>query len=80
MGSFYFIKKGRCNVENELITYVISNVSFGALFVWLLWDTRKDSKQREEKYQNTIDKLADKISIVQEIKEDVEVIKNKIFK
>ena len=67
-------------MENELITYVISNISFGALFVWLLWDTRKDSKQREEKYQNTIDKLADKISIVQEIKEDVEIIKNKIFK
>lgn len=67
-------------MENELITYVISNISFGALFVWLLWDTRKDSKQREEKYQNTIDKLADKISIVQEIKQDVEQIKNKIFK
>lgn len=67
-------------MENELITYVISNVSFGALFVWLLWDTRKDSKQREEKYQATIDKLADKISIVQDIKEDVEIIKNKIFK
>jgi hypothetical protein len=67
-------------VENELITYVISNVSFGALFVWLLWDTRKDSKQREGKYQATIDKLADKISIVQDIKEDIEIIKNKIFK
>lgn len=67
-------------MESELITYVISNVSFGALFVWLLWDTRKDSKQREEKYQCTIDKLADKISIVREIKEDVEIIKNKIFK
>lgn len=49
---------------NEMITYLISNVSFGALFVWLLWDTRKDGKQREEKYQETIDKLADKISIV----------------
>lgn len=56
---------------NEMITYLISNVSFGALFVWLLWDTRKDGKQREEKYQETIDKLADKISIVEDIKEDV---------
>lgn len=67
-------------MENEIMTYLISNISFGALFVWLLWDTRKDSKQREEKYQATIDKLADKISIVQDIKEDVEEIKNKIFK
>lgn len=65
-------------MEKDIITYVLSNVSFGALFVWLLWDTRKDSKQREEKYQDTIDKLADKISIVQDIKEDVEEIKSKI--
>jgi hypothetical protein len=65
-------------MENELIKYVISNISFGALFIWLLWDTRKDGKQREERYQNTIDKLADKIAIVQEIKEDVEEIKIKL--
>lgn len=65
-------------MDSELITYLLSNLSFGSLFVWLLWDTRKDSKQREDKYQETIDKLADKISIVQEIKEDVEEIKEKI--
>lgn len=65
-------------MENEIITYVVSNISFGALFVWLLWDTRKDSKQREERYQETIDKLADKIAIVEDIKEDVEEIKNKL--
>lgn len=65
-------------MESELIKYVISNISFGALFIWLLWDTRKDGKQREERYQDTIDKLADKIAIVQEIKEDVEEIKIKL--
>lgn len=65
-------------MDSELITYLLSNLSFGSLFVWLLWDTRKDSKQREEKYQGTIEKLADKIAIVQEIKEDVEEIKAKI--
>lgn len=46
----------------------------------LVEDTRKDSQMREEKYQNTIDKLADKISVVDEIKEDVEQIKEYIFK
>lgn len=46
----------------------------------LVEDTRKDSQTREEKYQNTIDKLADKISVVDEIKEDVEEIKEYIFK
>ena len=65
-------------MENEIITYVISNISFGALFVWLLWDTRKDSKQREERYQETIDKLADKIAIVEDIEKDVKEIKTKL--
>ncbi len=60
------------------MTYVISNISFGALFVWLLWDTRKDSKQREERYQDTIDKLADKIAIVEDIEKDVKEIKTKL--
>lgn len=60
------------------MTYVISNISFGALFVWLLWDTRKDSKQREERYQETIDKLADKIAIVEDIEKDVKEIKTKL--
>lgn len=65
-------------MNNDMISNLISNASFGALFVWLLWDTRKDGKQREEKYQRTIDKLADKISIVEEIRNDVEEIKIKL--
>ncbi|MBU3109901.1 BhlA/UviB family holin-like peptide [Clostridium gasigenes] len=67
-------------MEKELITNIISNASFATLFVWLLWDTRKDSRERELKYQSTITSLVDKITIVEEIKEDVEAIKNKIFK
>lgn len=67
-------------MEQEILTQLISQGAFATLFVWLLWDTRKDSKAREEKYQSTIDKLADKINIVEEIKEDVEEIKNKINK
>lgn len=67
-------------MEKELIANIISNASFATLFVWLLWDTRKDSRDRELKYQSTITSLVDKITIVEEIKEDVEEIKNKIFK
>lgn len=63
---------------NETFATIISNISYGALFVWLLFDTRKDSKIREEKYQETITVLADKISLdVKEIKDDVEEIKSK---
>ncbi|WP_099327850.1 BhlA/UviB family holin-like peptide [Clostridium paraputrificum] len=66
-------------MEGEVIKYFITQGAFAVLFMWLLIDTRKDSKQREEKYQQTIDKLADKINIVEDIKEDVEEIKNKVF-
>lgn len=67
-------------MENEVIKYFITQGAFAVLFMWSLIDTRKDSKQREEKYQLTIDKLADKINIVEDIKEDVEEIKNKLNK
>ena len=69
---------GRIGMDEQLITYVLSNISFGVLFVWLLFDTRKDSKEREKKYQETIDKLADKMAIVIEIRDDVEEVKEKI--
>ena len=79
-------------MNDQIITYLFSNISFGALFVWLLMDTRKDSKIREEryekslaegrdredKYRETIDKLADKIAIVIEIRDDVDEIKSKL--
>lgn len=67
-------------MDNELIKYFITQGAFAALFVWLLIDTRKDSKQRELKYQSTIDKLADKFGVVEDIKEDIEEIKTHIFK
>ena len=79
-------------MNDQIITYLFSNISFGALFVWLLMDTRKDGKIREEryekslaegrdredKYRETIDKLADKIAIVIEIRDDVDEIKSKL--
>ena len=79
-------------MNDQIITYLFTNVSFGALFVWLLMDTRKECKNREEryektlaegrdredKYRETIDKLADKIAIVVEIRDDVDEIKTKL--
>lgn len=74
-------------MENEVIKYFITQGAFAALFVWLLIDTRQDSKQREIKYQETIKenqtiigKLTEKFNIVEDIKEDIEDIKNHIFK
>ena len=65
---------------NELMSIDVSQISFAALFVWLLLDTNKKNQAREEKYQETIDKLAKNIGVIQEVKEDVEEIRDIIQK
>lgn len=60
---------------NELMNIDVSQISFAVLFVWLLIDTNKKNQAREEKYQGTIDKLAENIGVIQEVKEDVEEIR-----
>lgn len=65
-------------MENEIIKIVISNGIFCSLFVWLLIDTRKDTKQREGKYQEIITSLSDKIGIIDVIKEDIKSIKTDV--
>lgn len=49
---------------------------WAVLFVSLFFIQLKDSKTREEKYQQTVESLADKLKVVLEIKEDIEGIKN----
>ena len=61
-----------------MIKIVISNGIFCSLFVWLLIDTRKDTKQREGKYQEIITSLSDKIGIIDVIKEDIKSIKTDV--
>ena len=63
---------------NELFNIDITQLSYGALFVWLLFDTNKKNEQRELKYQEIINNLTESINIIQEVKEDVEQIKSKI--
>lgn len=53
----------------------ITQLSYGALFVWLLLDTNRKNQEREQKYQQTIDTLAQKIGVVEIIKNDVDEIK-----
>lgn len=54
----------------------IQQISFAGLFVWLLLDTNKKNADRETKYQETINKLAEKITVIEDVKEDVKEIKN----
>lgn len=74
-------------MENELIKTIVSQGSWAILFVWLLIDTRKESKTREEKLQSIINKnqevisdLAEKFDVVEDIKSDVTDIKIKLEK
>lgn len=59
-------------MEKDIITFIATQGAFATLFTWLLIDTRKDSKLREMKYIETIDKLSDKFNIVQRIEEKVD--------
>ena len=74
-------------MENELIKTIVSQGAWAVLFVWLLMDTRKESKTREEKLQSIINKnqeviseLAEKFDVVESIQEDVTDIKIKLDK
>ncbi len=44
-------------MENELLKTIVSQGAWAVLFVWLLIDTRKESKIREEKLQNVINRI-----------------------
>ena len=74
-------------MESEILKIIVSQGSWAVLFVWLLMDTRKESKTREEKLQGVINKnqeviqeLAEKFDVVENIQEDVKDIKNKLEK
>lgn len=60
---------------DNIFNIAISNGIFAALFVALLIYILKDSRKREAKYQNIIEKLSSKLSTVDEIKKDVIEIK-----
>ncbi|WP_195990275.1 BhlA/UviB family holin-like peptide [Clostridium sp. D53t1_180928_C8] len=74
-------------MENEVIKIIVSQGAWAILFVWLLIDTRKESKVREEKLQGIINKnqeviadLAEKFDVVENIQQDVTDIKIKLDK
>ena len=60
---------------DDLIKAALPNGLFAVMFVWLLWWVLNENSKRENKYQLTIDKLADKFSVLEEIKKDIIEIK-----
>ena len=67
-------------MENEIVKTIASQGAWALLFVWLLFYVLKENSKRENNYQETINKLADKISIIEDKKEDVKEIKTKVNK
>lgn len=62
----------------EQIYQLAANSGIWALlFVTLFFIQLKESKTREDKYQSTIDSLAEKLGIVGDIKDDVKAIMEK---
>lgn len=61
---------------NSALSQGLGYGMFVALFIYVL----KTTGEREKKYQDTIDKLADKFNIIEDVKKDVTEIKDKIFK
>ena len=49
---------------------------WATMFIVLFYKQIKESKTREESYQSTIDKLADKLQMIAEIKTDIQEIKD----
>ena len=62
----------------DIFNLAVNNGLWAVLFLVLLGYVLKDSRAREEKYQETIDKLGKAVSTIEGIKEDVEEIKEKI--
>ena len=64
----------------KIFNLAISNGIWAVLFLVLLFFQLKDSKEREIKYQKTIENLGKSLEIINEVKEDVEIIKEEIGK
>lgn len=74
-------------MEKEILTAALSQGVWAVLSVFLLFyilraQEKRDQKQeeREQNYQNIISKLTDKLGIVDEVKKDVEYIKEYVMK
>lgn len=74
-------------MENEIMNTALSQGIWAVLSVFLLFyilkaQEKRDQKQeeREKNYQEIITKITDKLCVVEEVKKDVEEIKQHIIK
>ena len=62
----------------EIFKLALSNGIWAVLFVSLLVYQLKDSAKREKKYQDTISKLNQHLDAVEDIKEELKEIRNRM--
>ena len=69
--------------EANFLDFFVQYGAFALLFVWLFWETRRDSKAREDRLLGQVDKLNDSFLQIAKILENMEtrlnVIENKII-
>ncbi len=63
---------------DEVFSVALTNGIFACLFVALLIYELKDSRQREKKYQKTIDTLSSRLVTIEKIHEDIDEIKQTV--
>ncbi len=64
----------------EIFNLAVNNGLWAVLFLVLLFYVLKDSRAREKKYQDTIERLGISLANIEDIKEDVQEIKEKLDK
>ena len=62
----------------EIFNLAVNNGLWAVLFLVLLFYVLRDSRVREKKYQDTIEKLGKTMECIEDIKEDVQDIKEKL--
>lgn len=70
--------------ETTFIEFFVQYGAFALLFVWLFWDTRKDTRAREERLLGQVDKLNESFLQIAKILDNMEtrlnVIENTVIK
>ncbi len=66
------------DIWNDIFSVIISNGVFAILFVLLFCYQLKDSAKREEKYQQTIEQLSSHLRVIEDVKQDLSEIKEKL--
>ena len=64
---------------DEFLKVAASYGIWAAMFMALLIYLLADGRRRESKYQQTVEKLADRLAVVHEIKEDINELKRWAF-